>query len=517
MTQPHLNRRNILKGSLAVLAGSTATLLGSVVHAQMVVGKPQKWDESTDIIVVGSGFAGLAAAIEAADAGAKVMVLEKMPTIGGNSIINGGDIVVIGGPHQKAAGIKGDSEDILEADMLRNGLYLNDPARVKLVSHSTLSNYNWLVDVLGVEFSDGVGLTGGHSFNRCVSAKNGSGSAYVMKEAEYLDKKHGIKPRTRVYVENIIRDPETGRVVGLKVREGYRFPKEGSGKVKYIEAKKAVVLCHGGFGADVKYRSMLDPKLTATFQTTNQPGATAELWREAARIGANIIQADWIQCTPWNNPLEKGMGIGWIFSSDVCGESGLWVNTNGKRFVDETTNRKIAADAILVEQGKGLHAVAIANEDSWKVNSVLKRKPTYRDTVLKANLVKKYDTLEALARDWNIPLDALKAEIAEFNQFVKAGKDSKFNRNFTPNTIVLNDGPWYAAEMSPKIHHTMGGIKTTLDGEALDISTDKPIPGLFAAGECCGGTHGAVRMGDNGTLDALVTGRIAGRNAAKAQ
>lgn len=95
MTQPHLNRRNILKGSLAVLAGSTATLLGSVVHAQMVVGKPQKWDESTDIIVVGSGFAGLAAAIEAADAGAKVMVLEKMPTIGGNSIINGGDIVVM--------------------------------------------------------------------------------------------------------------------------------------------------------------------------------------------------------------------------------------------------------------------------------------------------------------------------------------------------------------------------------------------------------------------------------------
>lgn len=513
----NLKRRNILKGSLAAIVGSTAATVSSFASAQVVVNKPEKWDESTDVIVVGSGFAGLAAAIEASEAGAKVVVLEKMPTFGGNSIINGGDIVVIGGPHQQKAGIKGDSEDVLEQDMLRNGLYLNDPARVKLVSHSTLSNYNWLVDTLGVQFSEGVGLTGGHSFNRCVSAINGSGSEFVNKEAAYLEKKFGVKPRTRVFVENIIRDPETGRVVGLKVRTGYRFPKANSGKVKFIEAKKAVVLCHGGFGADVKYRSMLDPKLTATFQTTNQPGATAELWREASRIGANIIQADWIQCTPWNNPLEKGMGIGWIFSSDVCGESGLWVNTDGKRFVDETTNRKIASDAILVEQGKGKHAIAIANEDSWKKNSVLTRKPKYRDEVMAANLVKKYNTLDELAADWKIPADALKAEIAEFNKFVQAGKDGKFNRNFTANTIVLTDGPWYAAEMSPKIHHTMGGLKTTLEGQVLDVVTDSPIPGLFAAGEACGGTHGAVRMGDNGTLDALVTGRIAGRNAAKAE
>ncbi len=509
-------RRSFLKSSLTAVVGTAAIGLVAPACAQVVVAKPEKWDESTDVIVVGSGFAGLAAAIEASEAGAKVVVLEKMPTIGGNSIINGGDIVVIGGPHQKAANIKGDSEDVLEADMLRNGLYLNDPERVKLVSHSTLSNFNWCKDVLGVQYSDGVGLTGGHSFNRCVSTINGSGSEYVNKEAAYLDKKFGVKPRTRVYVENIIRDPATGRVVGLKVREGYRFPKEGSGKVKYIEAKRAVVLCHGGFGADVKYRSTLDPKLTATFQTTNQPGATAELWREASRIGANIIQADWIQCTPWNNPLEKGMGMGWIYSSDVCGESGLWVNTEGKRFVDETTNRKIASDAILVEQGKGRHCIAIGTDDSWNVNSVLKRKPTYREEVLKRNLVKKYDSLEALAKDWNIPVDALKAEISEYNGFVKAGKDAKFNRNFTPNSIELTRGPWYAAEMSPKIHHTMGGIKTTLDGAVLDISTDKPIPGLFAAGECCGGTHGAVRMGDNGTLDALVTGRIAGKSAAKA-
>lgn len=103
--------------------------------------------------------------------------------------------------------------------------------------------------------------------------------------------KLGVKVETRTYVEHIIRD-EKGAVLGLQIRKGYRFPKAGSGRVQFIRAKKGVVLCYGGFSRDVAYRTMQDPKLAANLDSTNQPGATAELWRETSRIGCAQVQND---------------------------------------------------------------------------------------------------------------------------------------------------------------------------------------------------------------------------------
>ena len=182
--------------------------------------------------------------------------------------------------------------------------------------------YEWTVKTLGVEYIQGqVNAEGGHSVPRCVVTKNGSGSEIVKKQLAYLEKKKA-EIRNRVYVETIVRDGD-GRVKGLKVREGYRFPKENSGKVRYYCAKKAVILCHGGFGADVKYRMKHDPKLTDKFDTTCQPGATSELWREAARIGASLVQCDWIQCGPWTSPEEKGFGIALYFANGCAGSCGI--------------------------------------------------------------------------------------------------------------------------------------------------------------------------------------------------
>lgn len=112
-----------------------------------------------------------------------------------------------------------------------------------------------------------------------------------------------------------------------------------------------------------------------------------------------------------------------------------------------------------------------------------------------------------------MPPEALKETVSQINTYFEEGKDPQFGR-IVKGLKPMKEGPWYAMEMSPKVHHCMGGLATTVDGKVLDVSTLEPIPGLYAAGEATGGTHGAVRMGTNAILDCLVNGRAAGKAAA---
>ena len=504
-----LNRRTLLKGSFALGA---AGLFGSA-HAAGAVKLPQKWDETVDVIVIGSGFAGLAAAIEAKEAGANTIVLEKMPTAGGNSVINGGILTATGCPQQKKHNIQ-DSPELLAKDILVAGLYMNQPEKVKLLADNALSNYEWTVNELGVEYNqDAIGQEGGHSVPRYVFTKNGSGSGIVSKEIAYLEKL-GVKVRTRTLVEHIFRDDE-GRVLGVEVRDGYRFPKADSGKTKFIRATNGVVLCYGGFSRDVQYRMMQDPKLTDKLDSTNQPGATAELWRETSRIGCAQVQNDWIQCTPWNNPKEKGMGLGWTFAQSGAAEYGLWVSTTGKRFVNELANRKVRADAIMVEQTNGHRAVAICTLPNLKAYEVAR--PGMLKKLVADGIVKEYKSLDEIAADYKIPAEELKKTVEGFNKAVETKNDPEFGRYINAEQVPLTEGPWYAAEMSPKVHHCMGGLVTDMKCHVIDIVDSKPIPGLYAAGEATSGVHGAVRLGSCAILDCLVNGRIAGQSAAKGE
>lgn len=514
-----ISRRRFVGNSLA------ATLLGAgslSARAACSDPLPAKWDETVDVLVVGSGFAGLAAACQAAELGAKALVLEKMRTAGGNSIINGGIFGVPGTPMQKKMGIK-DSPELLAEDIIREGGGLNNVEKVKYMAEHALETWQWTVDKLGVEYiEDRVSAEGGHTVPRCAIIKNGSGSGIVLKQLEYA-KKLGVEVRLRTYVDEIIRDAD-GRVKGLKVYEGYAFPKAPKGKPKYIAARRAVVLCHGGFGADVNYRTKFDPKLTDRFDTTNQPGAMSELWRESSRIGCNLLQSDWIQCGPWNSPEEKGMGIALYYAQGTAASYGLWINCkSGKRFINELANRKERADAIIEAGNRGERCIAIAPQ--WAVDATLKvSRPGLFEKQLERGVVHRFDTLEALASAYEVPLEALRKTIDEYNTDMKSPaidasgrKVDRMGRYFYPKArpLVEAEGPWYASIMSPKVHHCMGGIETAFDGHCIDVKSDKPIAGLFAAGESTGGVHGAVRLGSCATLDCLVNGRIAGAAAAK--
>ena len=501
-----ISRRRLLEGTLA---GGAIALTG--VAQARTSDEPKQWDATYDVIVIGSGFAGLAAALEAKKAGANVVVLEKMVTPGGNSIINGGILTATGCPQQKMHGIE-DSPELLEKDILAAGLYMNYMPKVRLLAQSALSNYEWTIKELGVEYlPDAIGQEGGHSVPRYVTTKNGSGSGIVNQQLKRC-KELGIPVQTKCFVEHIIRAKD-GRVVGLEVREGYKFPKKDSGKTKFLKANKGVVLCYGGFAADVKYRMYQDPKLSDKLDSTNQPGATSELWRETSNLGALQVQNDWVQCGPWGNPREKGLGIGWMFNQTAAAEYGIWVNSDGVRFINELANRKIRADAIMVEQVKGKKCWAVANEPN--VAPMKKQRPGFMEKMLERKLVEKFDTIEEMAKACGVDPVALKKTIEDFNGYVKAKKDPVLGRYINNDQVPMTEGPWYIGELSPKVHHCMGGLVTDMGCHVIDVLNDEPIPGLYAAGEATGGVHGAVRLGSVAILDCLVFGRIAGTKAAK--
>jgi flavocytochrome c len=513
--KPNSRRRFLTSTGKAVAAGVAVAGLGGVLeHAAAAEvgqpcwneGMPAKWDESYDVVIVGSGFSGLAAAYEARKAGATVAILEKMRTPGGNSLIMGGIFGAAGSPLQAAKGLK-DSPDILAGDMIREGLGLNHPELVKIVADNSWPCVKWTIDEFGAKYTDTLVQEGGHSVPRCYQSEKG-GSSVINPMLDKL-KSMNQPIKTQTYVQKILRDKD-GRVKGLEVREGYAFSRPGSGKVKYIQAKRAVVLAHGGFSADVNFRLLQDPKLTGTMDHTNQPGATAEMLRESLRVGAEPIQLSWIQVGPWGSADEKGFGLGPHFAQEAAAMYGIWINAStGKRFISELANRKLRADAIMNFMNKGESCIAIA--DSVNLYGNVKNEIP---KMLEIGVLKQFNNWDEVAAAYKVPPDALKKTVADYNKYVAQGKDDEFNRYMNKDAKPLGTAPIYVQRLMPKVHYTMGGININVKAQVTDIGNDQPIPGLYAAGESTGGVHGAVRLGSMSSITCMVFGRIAGQNAA---
>lgn len=496
-------RRRFLQTS-GMAAGAALGALGFASSVQAAPASvPKKWDATTDVLIVGTGFAGLAAAIEARDAKADVIVIDKMPVPGGNSAINGGDFGAAGTPMQKALGIE-DSPELMFKDMMKAGGYLNHPELARTVAEQSAAALEWAQNYVGAQF-DRVNFHGGHSVKRAHQTVQRSGSGLVTKQLEKA-RALGAKIEVRTKLLRLVADKD-GHIVGVEVRRGYKFPDESSGTVALIRARRGVVLASGGFSQDVRLRQMYDPRLTDQFTSTNQPGATGEAIMAACMAGAMDLQMDWIQLGPWTSPDEKGFGYVPQFVERVVGY-GLMVDpATGKRFFKETGNRKERADAIIQ---LGHPALILADS----VNTGKMVDPGQLKGALDNGSLKKFDSIEELAKAYNVPAAVFVEQVKRWNGFVEQKKDPELDCMIFKDAVPNLTPPFYAARLWPRVHHTMGGLAINKNAQVIGFDL-KPVEGLFAAGEASGGVHGAVRLGSCAMADCVVFGRIAGRNAAR--
>jgi fumarate reductase flavoprotein subunit len=438
---------------------------------------------SYDVVVIGAGGAGLSAAIAAKEAGANVAVFEKMAFAGGNTTRATGGLNACGTPYQEALGIK-DSVELFFSDTMKGGYNKNNPDLVRNLAEKSASSVAWL-SAMGGDLSD-VGRMAGASVNRTHRPAGGAavGPNVMMTLDKQAEQVLGIPVYTETKVTGII--AQGGRVTGIEVSY--------AGKAHKVSAK-AVVLASGGFGANNEMAVSYVPSLKG-FATTNQPGATGDGIGLAEKIGADFVDMAEIQTHPTYAPGKE------MITEAVRGNGAILVNKNGARFVDELQTRDVVSAAILAQDGKISYLVF---DDS------VRKSLSAIESYVKMKIVLEAPGPEALAGQIGADPAAFAATIGKYNQAVASKTDAEFGRADMPR--ALSAAPYYAIEVLPAVHHTMGGVK--IDTETRVISkSGQAIPGFYAAGEVTGGVHGGNRLGGNALADIVTYGRIAGTNAA---
>ena len=451
-----------------------------------------------DVVVIGAGGAGFSAAITAKNAGANVVLLEKMPAVGGNSLISGAEMNVAKNWVQPKLGINDDSPELHAQDTFKGGDGKGDMKVINVMTHEALDAAKWCRDYLGVRFEDdNLFFFGGHSRKRALIPVGHTGTEFIAKFQAKADEL-GIPVITNMKAEELIKDKD-GRVVGVKATM--------DGSEYTFNAKGGVVLATGGFGANPEMVKKYNPKIDERFKTTDAPGSTGEALYMAERAGAELVNMGYIQTYPICDPISGAIEL----IADARFDGAIMLNQEGKRFVEELQRRDVLSEAILNQTGR--YCWVLWNDKIGSISNTVKAHANEYEAFTKQGIMTTCDDLKCIADFTKIPFDQLQKTVKRVSDMAGKGNDKDFNHR--SGLVDMQQGKYYVIKAVPSTHHTMGGVRINEKAEAL-TAEGKVIPGLWAAGEVTGVTHGTNRLGGNAYTDIIVFGRIAGEAAAKA-
>jgi len=459
-----------------------------------------KTEREAEIVIIGAGGTGLAAAVTAGQEGASVIVLETNGFAGGNLLVSGG---VYNSPEPEMQAKQGieDSPELFVQQTLAGGDNIANPELVRILAYNALDGLNWLKE-LGNEFEDQVIQAPGALHPRSHNTTAPLGSGIIKTYLEHIDKMDNVEILYETKGESLIQ--EDGRVVGV-------IAKNPDGSKLTVKANKGVIIATGGFSKNaqlvMEYRNAEKwPLLDENSVSTNMDSIRGEGIIMAREIGADVVDMDQMQFLYLGQP-KTGLLSG-VFN--VSAEVTVFVNKEGKRFVAEDARRDVISSAVFAQEDGMMYMLHSAESLSDPANQLnIDGIPMKELLDIGAYGWKQGDTLEELAKEIGVAAENLVQTIAEYNEAVDT-KNDPFGRTLL--NVKMEKGPFYAIPRVPALHHTMGGLRIDTLARVLDTKGE-PIPGLYAGGEVTGGIHGGNRLGGNAVTDTVVFGRLAAQSA----
>ena len=462
---------------------------GNVEALKAERARPEAKDETydVDVVVVGGGVAGLSSAIEAAENGADVLILEKQGIVGGATTRSGGKLMANGTDVQKAAGIEDSNE--LMFDYLKGigGDMIDDTKLHQFVDHS-LETYNWMVD-MGVKVQDvepihsSLPIWRVHNVEGGGGMTDGHGGKIVIP---MLDKYKAVDGDILYNVtanELIVNDNK--EVVGVK---GVK----ADGSNVTVNAK-SVILATGGYASN---REMMAPYADFTENySTNVP---------AGNVGDGIVMGEAVGAQTFQNPSVQTVYVSYTCGVGINEESGLIVSEDGKRVANEYSYQFHVGNELAKEKSNVAYYIATADDPYPTVQYGMSL-----DSTVSA------DSIEELAEKIGVDAEALKATVDRYNELCAKGNDEDFGKP-ADKMIPVEGDKYFALKLNPAVTVTYSGLVTDVESHVLDAE-NTPIKGLYAAGETAfPGLFGTEYPGCGMAISSSAYyGRIAGTNAAK--
>jgi succinate dehydrogenase/fumarate reductase flavoprotein subunit len=484
-------------------------MTGYSQYKPLPIAQVTQWDFETDVAVIGFGATGACAAIEACEAGARVMLFERSSGSGGASALSGGEIYVGGGTDaQKAAGFDDTVEDFTAYLKLVGGPCV-DEAKCVLYGREALAHYQWLKD-------QGVPYRGNYLPGKVIEPTDDSTLIWSGSEAAAPFYK-SAKPAPRGHVIQHVgwgggrplvdilekRARDLGAEIHVDAR-AVALITDGDAiagavvridnKDRFVRARKGVVLATGGFVFNEAMRRKYCPE---SFRV-NSPigdkddGIGIEL---GVSVGGDAIHMDQFFTTcPWTIPADQAHGV--------------FVNVAGQRFINEDCYHGRVSRCAVDQPGGKVYLL---------LDSAHFEQPLDLAGITIAGTGETWEEVEA---ELEMPAGTLSATMAFYNEHARNGSDPLFDKQ-PPILKPLDQSPFVALECNFQTSYfsffTLGGLKTSTDGEVLDRS-GAPIPGLYAAGRCTSGLPAWGHGYSSGLslADCTFFGRQAGRRAARA-